>query len=51
MDETRGLLARVPVIRTACDLDLIVFLYRHPRMLLTSERLAEFLGYDIKEVA
>ena len=28
-----------------------MFLQRHPRSLLTSEQLAAFVGYDIKEVA
>lgn len=38
-------------MRHACDLDLLLFLHRHPRALLTSEQLAAFVGYDIKEVA
>lgn len=38
-------------MRNACDLDLLVFLHRHPRTLLTSEQLAAFVGYDIKEIA
>lgn len=45
------LLARTPVVRGSCDLDLLVFLHRHPRSFLTSEMLAAFVGYDIKEVA
>ena len=45
------LLAQTRVIRNACDLDLLMFLHRHPRALLTSEHLAAFVGYDIKEVA
>lgn len=45
------LLARTPVVRGPCDLDLLVFLHRHPRSFLTSEMLAAFVGYDIKEVA
>jgi DNA-binding MarR family transcriptional regulator len=49
-DETKRLLARVPV-RTACELDVLVFLQRHPRSLLTIEQLAAFVGYDMKEVA
>jgi hypothetical protein len=49
--DLQRLLAKVPVIRTACDLDLVVFLYRHPRVLLTSERLAEFVGYDLALIA
>lgn len=50
-EETKRLLARAPVIRNACDLDLLVFLRRHPRTLLTSEQLAGFVGYSIKEIA
>lgn len=50
-EETKRLLARAPVIQNACDLDLLVFLRRHPRTLLTSEHLAGFVGYSIKEIA
>ena len=39
------------VIQNACDLDLLVFLYRHPRILLTNEQIAAFVGYDMKQVA
>lgn len=49
--DTAHLLARTRVVRNACDLDLLVFLHRHPRTLLTSEQLAAFVGYDIKEIA
>jgi DNA-binding MarR family transcriptional regulator len=28
-----------------------MFLHRHPRTLLTSEQLAGFLGYNLKEIA
>jgi DNA-binding MarR family transcriptional regulator len=35
----------------ACDLDLLVFFHRHPRVLLTSEQLADRVGYDLKQVA
>lgn len=45
------LLARTPVISGACELDLLVFLYRHPRTLLTNEQLAAFVGYEMKHVA
>lgn len=48
---TTRLLAATPVIRNACDLDLMVFLHRHPRILLTSEKLAGFVGYGLKEIA
>ena len=50
-NEARRLLARAPMIQNACDLDLMIFLHRHPRILLTSERLAELVGYDRKEIA
>jgi hypothetical protein len=33
-----------------CDLDLLLFFHRHPRVLVTSERLAAFVGYDVKRV-
>jgi hypothetical protein len=49
--EAKVLLARTPVIQGPCELDLLGFLHRHPRTLLTSEQLAVFVGYDIKEVA
>lgn len=51
IEEIKRLLAHTPVIRGACELDLLVFLHRHPRALLTSERLAAFLGYDMKKIA
>jgi hypothetical protein len=47
----KRLLARTPFIRNACDLDLVIFLHRHPRTLLTSEQLAGFLGYNLKDIA
>lgn len=50
-EEIRRLLARAPVIQSACDIDLLVFLHRHPRALLTSEQLAGFVGYNIKDMA
>ena len=51
IEEIKRLLAQISVIRGACELDLLVFLHRHPRALLTSERLAAFLGYDMKKIA
>ena len=48
--EARSLLQRLGV-RDACDLDLLIFLARHPRTLLSSESLASFLGYDLQDVA
>ena len=38
-------------VRHACDLDLLIFFARHPRTLLSSESLASFLGYDLKDIA
>jgi hypothetical protein len=51
VEEIRRLLAHTPVMRGACELDLLVFLHRHPRTLLTNERLAAFVGYEMKQVA
>lgn len=44
-------LAKVPFIKGACELDLLVFFHRHPRTLLTNEQLATFVGYDMKQIA
>ena len=49
--ETQLLLAAAPFIKSACELDLLMFLYRHRRTLLTNEQLAAFVGYDTKRVA
>ena len=49
--EIRRLLASAPAIKNSCELDLLLFLYRHPRALLTSEQLAAFVGYEMKRVA
>ena len=35
----------------ACDLDLLLFFHRHPRVVLTSERLALYVGHDVSHVA
>jgi hypothetical protein len=37
-------------LRSPCDLDLLLFFSRHSRSLLTSEKLAEYVGYDVKQV-
>jgi hypothetical protein len=47
----KNLLTRIPFVAGACELDLLVFLYRHPRTLLTNEQLAAFVGYDMKQIA
>jgi hypothetical protein len=45
------MLVRIRGIRHACDLDLLLFFYRHPRALLTDEQLVASLGYDREQVA
>ena len=45
------LLESIGVLRHPCDLDLVLFFYRHPRALLTSDRLAAYIGYDLNQVA
>ncbi len=49
--ELTRLLERASVIQSACELDLLAFLRRHPRSLLTSEQLAGFVGHNIKDIA
>ena len=38
-------------LREACDLDLLLFFSRHPRVVLSSEQLAAYVGYDLVDVA
>ena len=45
------LLGHVGCLREPCDLDLLLFFYRHPRAFLISERLADYVGYDLPQVA
>ena len=49
-EDTKRLLARTPLIHGACELDLLVFLHRHPRSMLTTEKLAAFVGHDLQQV-
>ena len=44
------LLNSIGVLRHPCDLDLIMFFHRHPCALLTSERLAAYVGYDLNQI-
>ena len=44
-------LVEVAGLRGACDLDLLLFFSRHPRVVLSSEQLARYVGYDLPEVA
>ncbi|MCA1585175.1 MAG: hypothetical protein LC791_10545 [Acidobacteria bacterium] len=50
-EDGRQLLDRIGVLKHACDVDLLVFFARHPRSLLTSEQLAAWLGYELKQIA
>jgi hypothetical protein len=45
------LLDRFTCLSDACDLDLLLFFYRHPRAILTSERLALYVGHDLSRAA
>lgn len=45
------MLDRIRGIRHACDLDLLLFFYRHSCALLTGEQLVVYLGYDRAQVA
>lgn len=47
----RALLDRIRGIQHACDLDLLLFFSRHPRVLLTREQLVAYIGYDRDQVA
>jgi hypothetical protein len=47
----RDLLDRLLCLKSACDLDLLLFFHRHPRAVLTSERLALYVGHELSEVA
>jgi DNA-binding MarR family transcriptional regulator len=51
MQDLRSMLDRVRGICHACDLDLLLFFYRHPHALLTGERLVSYLGYNREQVA
>ena len=46
-----NLLDRVGSVSHPCDLDLLLFFFRHPRAYLISERLAEYVGYELPQVA
>lgn len=50
-DDARQVLDRIAVVRRQCDLDLLMFFVRHPSVLLTSEQLAAFVGYDLAEIS
>jgi len=41
----------IGALRHPCDLDLLLFFHRHPHALLTSDRLAAYVGYDLNQTA
>ncbi|MGH9328038.1 MAG: hypothetical protein ACRD2B_15320 [Terriglobia bacterium] len=49
--KARRLLTEALIIRNPCDLDLLMFLYRHPRIFLTSEQIGAFVGHPMNQVA
>jgi predicted transcriptional regulator len=50
-DQVRTLLDRVPALQYPSDLDLLVFFAKHSHTLLSTEEIAEQLGYPTKEIA
>jgi hypothetical protein len=50
-DDAANLLGRIGVLRSRCDLDLLIFFARHPTALLTSEQLAAWLGHELRAIA
>ena len=38
-------------LRDACDLDLLLFFSRHPCVVLSSEHLAAYVGYELAQIA
>jgi len=44
------LLDHIGCLEHPCDLDLLLFFYRHPQAFLKSERLTEYVGYDLPRV-
>ena len=52
MDSARRLLDQIDdLLRHPCDLDLLIFFARHPRTLMSNEKLAILLGYEFKQIA
>jgi len=48
--QIRAWLDTTDAIRSACDLDLLRFFTRHSHALLTTEQIANFVGYDRSEL-
>ena len=51
LEDIPGFLDRIGLLRHPCDLDLLLFFARHPRTLISSEQLAAWLGYELKQIA
>ena len=49
-EQARRLRDRIGVLGNPCDLDLLLFFVRHPRSLLTSDQIAAYIGYDVKQI-
>ena len=45
------MLEQIRGVRHECDLDLLLFFYRHPRALLASEQIVACVGYPGERVA
>lgn len=50
-DRVLHLLDSVATIRNQCDLDVLVYLFRHADALLTGEHVSVAVGCDLKQVA
>jgi hypothetical protein len=54
IQKTEHLAAQLVVaagLRDPCDLDLLLFFSRHPLVVLSSEQLTAYVGYELAEVA
>jgi hypothetical protein len=49
-DQIRQWLNGTDAIRSACDLDLLRFFMRHSHALLTTEQIANFVGYSQSQI-
>ncbi len=50
-DQIQAWLSTNDEVRSACDLDLLLFFRRHSHALLTTEQIANFVGYGLSAVA
>ncbi len=49
-EQARRLLDRIAMLRDRCDLDLLLFFVRYPRVLLSSDHIAARLGYTVQQL-